>query len=86
MTNDVSSLLASGVPSAYAAVLTPKGKIFIDVFLAKTNATRDGTNEGFLLDVDRSRVDEVRRASAREMVTMKTDDVPFARRARRRAR
>jgi len=60
VTNDVHALCAERLASAYAAVLTPKGKIFIDVFITRLDDEASGEKIGFLLDVDRARVDEVR--------------------------
>lgn len=59
VTNDVHALCAERFASAYAAVLTPKGKIFIDVFITRLDDETSGEKIGFLLDVDRARVDEV---------------------------
>ena len=66
MTNDVHALCApassGSAASLYAGVLTPKGKIFADVFLQRFDRGGDGreSENGFYIDVDVDKCDEVR--------------------------
>jgi folate-binding Fe-S cluster repair protein YgfZ len=66
VTNDVHALCApatsGSAASLYAGVLTPKGKIFADVFLQRFERGGDGreSENGFYIDVDVDKCDEVR--------------------------